>query len=186
MARQYTRASCLTIIFPPPYPIRSSRSPPYHMSSFFRDITPRAPPNTNERERVKICQPEYIRNLRPEVRAGSAKSLNRPNRFSAVVKKTSSLAKYISSKPPTARKFFRLVKRKAPAPRLSPKYRVVKTRKKILPHKGTSRSVDKRAPPPTKPRLSVSTTPRTCSGRIRVSASTKIKCHPELLPLQHY
>src|SRR2546430_9468410 len=53
--------------FHAPLIMRFSRSPPYHMSSFFRDITPRAPPKIKERERVKIFHPEYIRSFRPEV-----------------------------------------------------------------------------------------------------------------------
>jgi glycosyltransferase involved in cell wall biosynthesis len=60
---------------------------------FFRDITPRGPPKIQERERVKIFQPEYIRSFRPEVMAGSRNRLNRPRRFNATVKKISSLAK---------------------------------------------------------------------------------------------
>src|SRR5258707_554980 len=59
-----------------------------------------------------------------------------------------------------AEKFLRVVKRKAPAPRLSPKYSVEKTRKKILPQSGISQSVSKRAPPPAQLRSRASTAPR--------------------------
>jgi hypothetical protein len=78
----------LTIIFHA-WLIGFSRSPPYHMSSFLRDMTPRGPPNNTARRPPNTFQPEYIRNLRPEVMAGSRNSLNLPSRFKATVKNTS-------------------------------------------------------------------------------------------------
>ena len=63
------------------------------MSSFLRDITPRGPLNSKEKRPPNIFRHEYIRNLRPEVMARSAKSVNLPSRFSATVKNTYSPAK---------------------------------------------------------------------------------------------
>ena len=95
-----------------------SRLPLYHRSSRSRDRAARVPRMMIASDRVKIVPGEYIRNLRPEVTIASRKILKRPSLFSARLKKISSPMKNCSSKPPIASKFLRLVKRKAPAPRL--------------------------------------------------------------------
>src|SRR6266487_1394676 len=98
-----------------------SRLPLYQRSSRSRERAARVPRMITETELPRISRAEYIRSLRPEVTTGSRKILNLPSFRSARLKMISSPMKNCSSKPPIASKFLRLVKRKAPAPRLQEK-----------------------------------------------------------------
>ena len=63
-----------------------SRRPSYQKSQLFRFRAAAGPRKIIQSDRDRIFVPEYIRSLRPEVRIGTGKSLNRPIFFNAMLK----------------------------------------------------------------------------------------------------